>query len=708
MRRITPCLLFIIGITFLFPLILCAQDFWQQTNGPFGGNVRGLAVHPNGDIYAGTETNGLLRSKDNGETWKRLTNGLPARNSFGFTLAINAKGHIFAGGWSSVYRSIDAGETWTNTNLGQTVYALAINSAGHIFAGTFGALYRSVDNGNTWSFVYRVPETFFYALAINSNNDVFASSVHISARQEGIYRSTDNGQTWVQTSLKNEYTRALIVDSQNTLFAGTVHGVYRTFDAGETWEQTSEGLPNWPVVDIYAFTIDSQGNIFVGGNIDGVYFSTNGGKHWTKALDSFGSPTASLAAGADGKVFAGILGHGIFRSIDHGKSWTQVGIVATEIRYLVEDPRGSILACAVDIPFLGGVFKFRQDQDTWELLMQNGYPFRSLVVHSNGDYFVGVSAGEAGYGRILRSTDLGISWFETSFQDNDAYTLIGLLNGEIWASTLKGVFRSSDLGQTWSQMGLSDFAVSALHIDAHGHLFGGTTGNGIWVSRDEGKTWSQTDFPSNYNGVNCITSDVGDRIFAGTVNGGIFRSLNDGTNWSKVGLDSVSVNAILLTTDKKVYLGANTKGVLVSSDYGDTWTTLNSGLFDLNVTSLLMTKKGYLYAGTLNNGVWRSTMPITSIQETNKRLSFDFLLEQNYPNPFNPSTTIQFSLSRLTYVTLKIYNTLGEEVTTLVAAKLSPGRHQVEWQAEKMAAGAYVYRLQAGDFIQTRKLILLK
>jgi photosystem II stability/assembly factor-like uncharacterized protein len=707
MRPITSCLLFIIGITFLFSLILRAQDFWQQTNGPLGGEVYALAVHPNGDIYAGTETNGLLRSKDNGETWERLTKGLPARNSFGFTLTINAKGHIFAGGWSSVYRSIDAGETWTNTNLGQTVYALAINRAGHIFAGTFGALYRSVDNGNTWSPVFAVSETFFYALTINSNDYVFASLVHVSARQAGIYRSTDNGQTWVQTNLKNQYTRALIVDSQNTLFAGTVHGVYRSFDAGETWEHTSEGLPDWPVVEIDALTIDGQGNIFAGGRIDGVYFSTDGGNHWTKALDSFGSPTASLAAGAEGKVVAGILGHGIFRSLDHGKSWTQVGIVATAIRYLVEDPGGSILACAVDIPFLGAVFKFHQNQNTWELLVQKGYPSRSLVIHSNGDYFVGVTAGEAGYGRILRSTDQGLSWLETSFQDNDAYTLIALPNGELWAGTLKGVFKSSDLGQSWPEMGLTGLAVYALHIDSHGHIFAGTAGNGIWVSRDEGKTWSQTDFPRGYNAVNCINSDAGDRIFAGTFNGGIFRSLNDGTKWSRIGLDSVSVNAILLTADKKMYVGANTKGVLGSSDYGDTWTTLNSGLLDLNVTSLLVTQKGYMYAGTLNNGVWHSTMPITSIQEKNRRLPYDFLLEQNYPNPFNPNTTIQYSLPRSSYVTLKIYNVLGEEVATLVAANLSAGRHQVKWKAEKMGAGVYVYRLQAGDLIQTRKLVLL-
>ncbi|MGI0009983.1 MAG: T9SS type A sorting domain-containing protein, partial [Nitrosopumilaceae archaeon] len=64
-----------------------------------------------------------------------------------------------------------------------------------------------------------------------------------------------------------------------------------------------------------------------------------------------------------------------------------------------------------------------------------------------------------------------------------------------------------------------------------------------------------------------------------------------------------------------------------------------------------------------------------------------FSLEQNYPNPFNPGTTIQFSLPRSGYVTLKVYNTLGAEVATLVAENLSAGRHAVEWNANGLAGG---------------------
>ncbi len=86
----------------------------------------------------------------------------------------------------------------------------------------------------------------------------------------------------------------------------------------------------------------------------------------------------------------------------------------------------------------------------------------------------------------------------------------------------------------------------------------------------------------------------------------------------------------------------------------------------------------------------------------------EFHLFQNYPNPFNPSTTIQFSLPHSGYVTLRIYNTLGQEVTSLVAENISAGRYKVEWNANGLVSGIYLYRLQAREFVETKKLVLLK
>ncbi len=86
----------------------------------------------------------------------------------------------------------------------------------------------------------------------------------------------------------------------------------------------------------------------------------------------------------------------------------------------------------------------------------------------------------------------------------------------------------------------------------------------------------------------------------------------------------------------------------------------------------------------------------------------DFRLEQNYPNPFNPATVISYQLSAFSKVSLKVYDILGNEVTTLVNEEKSPGKYEVQWNAAGFASGVYFYRLQAGEFISVKKLILIK
>ncbi|TLY29751.1 MAG: T9SS type A sorting domain-containing protein, partial [Ignavibacteria bacterium] len=85
-----------------------------------------------------------------------------------------------------------------------------------------------------------------------------------------------------------------------------------------------------------------------------------------------------------------------------------------------------------------------------------------------------------------------------------------------------------------------------------------------------------------------------------------------------------------------------------------------------------------------------------------------YALAQNFPNPFNPTTAIQFDLPRAGHATLKVYNTLGEEVASLVGGDLPAGSFQAVWNASGMPSGTYFYRLISGDFSQIRKLVLMK
>ena len=86
----------------------------------------------------------------------------------------------------------------------------------------------------------------------------------------------------------------------------------------------------------------------------------------------------------------------------------------------------------------------------------------------------------------------------------------------------------------------------------------------------------------------------------------------------------------------------------------------------------------------------------------------DFALSQNYPNPFNPSTINQFDIPKASFVTLRVYNILGQEVMTLVNEDKKVGRYEVEFNAPTLSSGIYFYRLRAGEHVSTRKFVLLK
>lgn len=104
-----------------------------------------------------------------------------------------------------------------------------------------------------------------------------------------------------------------------------------------------------------------------------------------------------------------------------------------------------------------------------------------------------------------------------------------------------------------------------------------------------------------------------------------------------------------------------------------------------------------------------ASMP-TEIVET-EQLPFHFTLSQNFPNPFNPSTMIMYNLTSSVFVTLKVYNTLGNEVATLVNQYQNSGEHMAVFDAGKLrilASGVYIYRLKAGNLEKTRKMMLLK
>jgi hypothetical protein len=107
------------------------------------------------------------------------------------------------------------------------------------------------------------------------------------------------------------------------------------------------------------------------------------------------------------------------------------------------------------------------------------------------------------------------------------------------------------------------------------------------------------------------------------------------------------------------------------------------------------------------SATWNFTTTLTSVSDRSG-IPNEFALTQNYPNPFNPSTVIEFALPRESFVTLEVYNLLGERVALLVEGKKSAGYYSESFNAQGLASGLYLYRLNAGEFLHVRKLLLLK
>jgi hypothetical protein len=101
------------------------------------------------------------------------------------------------------------------------------------------------------------------------------------------------------------------------------------------------------------------------------------------------------------------------------------------------------------------------------------------------------------------------------------------------------------------------------------------------------------------------------------------------------------------------------------------------------------------------------TIRTTLVEQSSNGIPAEFSLGQNYPNPFNPTTVIQFALPKGSQVSLQVFDLLGREVATLVSQELGPGFFTVRWQAA-VPSGTYIYRLQAGEVVETKKMTLLK
>jgi hypothetical protein len=313
------------------------------------------------------------------------------------------------------------------------------------------------------------------------------------------------------------------------------------------------------------------------------------------------------------------------------------------------------------------------------------------------------------YEGVFLATDNGTSWSPagTTF---GSFSQMVEIDTNLFAGTSAGVFLSRNNGTSWTPVstGLTNTHVNALAVIG-AYLFAGTAywNGAVFVSTDSGTSWTDTGLPIDEgDNVNALAVS-GSNLFAGT-GSGVFLSTDNGTSWSPA---STPFSGFSQMAESGTNLFAGTgSGVFLSTDHGASWTEVNTGFPNTKVNSLAINGSN-LFAGTSSSGVWRRPLSeMTSVEEplADRRLPENFSLNQNYPNPFNPTTTIAFHLPSLSFVTLKVFNTAGQEIASLVDRQLPAGDHRTEWNASGVPSGIYFYRIQAGAYSETKKLVVMR
>lgn len=353
-------------------------------------------------------------------------------------------------------------------------------------------------------------------------------------------------------------------------------------------------------------------------------------------------------------------------------------------------------------------------------------------------------------GRIYKTNNLGIGWkkYQFAFTKN-LNDFLNFNNETLFICGDSGiVLMSPDAGNNWTSIStgtMSDF--TSINKDSLLNLYLTTKSGQILKSSNSGSSWLQSYSDSTKNLSDIIfTNGIG--ICVGK-NSAVLRTTNFGESWIGIALNKTfNINAILYK-DSKFFIAGDSGNIQVSNDLGLTFQSQTSHI--RTKLNSLTSSGNYIYAvgdsaivlrsanlginwGITRrviyndysslfinpNAVWaigdKNTFSfisdlssLTEIGSEDNLIISSFSLHQNYPNPFNPVTKIKFDVPNTVNVSLKIYDILGKEIAYLVKNELlHMGRYEVTFDASKLSSGIYFYKLHAGDFMETKRMVLVK
>jgi len=707
--------------------------------------VGALAVDPhNSDIvYAGTGEPtmelakshgapsysgvGVMKSVDGGETWSLLP--WPLNSSAVHRIIIDPRDSdvLLVATRSNMYRSEDAGETWTRVQSGIITSVEFKPDNPEIVYSTFGndngsglnGVYRSTDGGRqfTWN---KISENFpagdsvgriELAVTPASPDLVFAFAMRSRKYASGssdflaIMRSTDSGDSWerLPTNLPSSFTGGqgfynlcAIISPTNadTILAGGIE-LWRSTNGGFGWARVTQG--NAPVhVDQHVLKFTPTNSHLYVGNDGGVYRSANMGTSWTpldRTLETIQFYTLAYDPNNPDRFYGGAQDHGIFQSFNiSAREW--------RIRrggdggYVVVDPHNpNIIYSRLAVEGGGNPVPARSVNggQSWTRL-DNGFgedrfnwlppmmlsPVDNQRMYTASQFVYSAKPVNEGNPR----------WSAVSPDLTKRSSVLSIISTiDICESNPNVMYVGCGDGTVQYCDNLGAFDVDWYNI----------TGNlpNRWVSRVK---------------VDRRDPAIAYVVFSGYGTPRVYKTTNFGQEWMDISgnLPDLPVNAIAISRtnpDNILFVGTDF-GVWYTENAGATWARFGTGLPNVVIYDLDIDPLNRLIAATHGRGMW-ITSSILSVDET--PVAEHFALRQNYPNPARSDrgTTIEFTLKESANVTLNIYDVSGRLVMKVDEGRMSPGVHSRLVNTATIRDGVYFYTLSDGERSASRKMIVL-
>ena len=687
---LTLCL----SVSVLFP----QNKYWCQVPGPTGGFINTILVRDS--IMFVANQGGVYFSRDDGEMWTYA--GLANYN----TIKLDESGGMLyaATDYNFIFRTSNRGKTWENlrSNLSQqygTIYDLIAKDS-LVFIGTANQIWRSVNYGRTWELKNTGLTNYDFRKIFISNNVVTASAA--GADGSGTYASTDWGETWVRQDsdqfawnyemiskcadtvyaadyanypdlfkssndglswklvshiVTNSFLNTSLDVNKSGIYVGTFYaGIYRSTD-GVSYHQVNNGLKN---INYISQLANHDSSTFAGG-YDGVYKYSPTQNLWSPKNIGLNNISVSTISTAGSYLFMGTKGNGLYKSSDVGRTWERCAVPKPYIKEVFVDGNRIYTIAGLDFTYCS-FYRSDDGGTTWSE-KANGIDAVELhTIHGVDSTLVLTSD----YGVFL-SSNYGDSWqLAQGFENNNRPNISSarMIDSVIICSY---GYRSTDRGQSWTktqlpQLGEIIYSLGKTFYAAHSYI------SALYSSSDYGITWKEMTFSPPLNSA--------------------VRGLCEDSNYTYVGLD-------------------RSGGVMKRARGSSYFFPMSDSLKNRNVNTISFSFER-LWIGTEGSGAFQyidSTLLSISISEPVPISSF---LEQNYPNPFNPYTTITFQIPNYSYVSLKVYDILGREVSTPVNSRCEPGKYSVLLDASTFSSGIYFYRLRNGNYSEVKKMLLLK